>query len=218
MATILITEDDPLVGSFLEKGLRAGGYSTTLVGNAEQAEALGLSGAFDLLILDLHLPDRDGSEVLRELRARGSRLPVLVLTGRSELDVVALLDAGADDYMKKPFRLDELLARVRARLRHSGSEQPHVLDAGELHLDLQTHRVTSHEKTVELTSREFRLLETLLRHADQVLSREQLLSQAWGYGFDPGTNVVNVYINTLRHKLGADVIETVRGVGYRLRR
>ncbi|TDD68624.1 response regulator transcription factor [Jiangella aurantiaca] len=218
MAKILITEDDPLVGSFIEKGLRAGGYSTTLVGTGEQAQSLGLSGAFDLLILDIHLPDREGYQVLQELRARGSRLPVLVVTGRSERDVVACLDAGADDYMTKPFRFDELLARVRARLRHAGSEQPHVLGAGGLRLDLQTHRVTSHEKTVELTAREFCLLETFLRHADQVLTRQQLLSQVWGYAFDPGTNVVNVYINTLRKKLGTEVIETVRGVGYRLRR
>lgn len=217
MATILIAEDEPLIGSFLEKGLRAGGFSTMLVGTGEQAQSLGLSGAFDLLILDIHLPDREGFQVLQELRARGNKLPVLVLTGRSERDAAACLDAGADDYMTKPFRFDELLARIRARLRPPGSEEPHVLSAGGVRLDLHTHRVTSNDKAVELTAREFRLVETFLRHADQVLSREQLLSQVWGYDFDPGTNVVNVYINSLRKKLGTEVIETVRGVGYRLR-
>ena len=217
MATILIAEDDPHIGSFVEKGLRAAGFATMLVDTAEQAQALSLSGAFDLLILDIYLPDREGFHVLQELRARGNRLPVLVLTGRNERDVVAYLDAGADDYMKKPFRFDELLARVRARLRDPGSEQTHVLSAAGVRMDLQTRRVTSQERAVVLTAREFRLLEAFLRHADQVLSREQLLSQVWGYAFDPGSNVVNVYINALRKKLGTEAIETVRGVGYRLR-
>jgi DNA-binding response OmpR family regulator len=155
--------------------------------------------------------------VLQELRARGKTLPVLVLTGRSERDAAACLEAGADDYMRKPFRFEELLARVKARLRGPGKEQPHVLVAGEVRMDLMTRRVTVGEMEVDLTAREFSLLETLLRHIDQVLSREQLLSHVWGYSFDPTTNVVNVYVNSLRKKLGADVIETVRGVGYRLR-
>jgi DNA-binding response OmpR family regulator len=217
VATILIAEDDQHIGSFLEKGLRAGGFSTVLVDSGEHALTFGLNGGFDLLILDMHLPDLEGFDVLQELRARGKRLPVLVLTGRNERDVVACLEAGADDFMKKPFSFDELMARVRARLREPGSDEPHVLRVGGVRLDGQTRRVTVDDRSVELTAREFRLLEVFLRHAEQVLSREQLLSQVWGYDFDPATNVVNVYVNLLRKKLGADVIETVRGVGYRLR-
>jgi DNA-binding response OmpR family regulator len=144
-------------------------------------------------------------------------MPVLVLTGRGERDVVACLEAGADDYMRKPFHFDELLARVRTRLRPAGTEQRHVLSAGDVRLDLKTRRAIVHDRAVELTAREFALLEMFLRHADQVLSREQLLSNVWGYSFDPTTNLVNAYVLSLRKKLGADVIETVRGAGYRLR-
>jgi DNA-binding response OmpR family regulator len=217
MARILIAEDDPLIASFLEKGLRANGFSTLLVDTGEQAQSLGMTDEFDLLILDMGLPERDGFHVLQELRSRGKKLPVLVLTGRSERDVVVCLEAGADDYMRKPFHFEELLARVRTRLRRAGTGEENVIAAGDIRLDLRTRRATIGDKTVELTAREFALLETLLRHADQVLSREQLLSHVWGYYFDPTTNLVNVYINSLRKKLGADVIETVRGVGYRLR-
>ena len=216
MARILIAEDDPLIGSLLEKGFRTQGFSTFLVDDGEQAHSLSLTEEFDLLILDMGLPKWDGFQVLRELRSRGKRLPVLVLTGRGDRDVVMCLEAGADDYMRKPFRFDELLARVRTRLRSKGTEEPHVLSAGNVRLNLRTRRATVGERTVELTAREFSLLETLLRHADHVLSREQLLSHAWGYFLDPTTNVVDVHISALRKKLGADVIESVRGVGYRL--
>jgi DNA-binding response OmpR family regulator len=217
MARILIAEDDPLIGSFLEKGFRAHGFSTLVADDGERAQHLSLNEEFDLLILDMGLPERDGFHVLQELRSRGKTLPVLVLTGRSERDVVACLEAGADDYMRKPFQFEELLARVRTRLRSRGTEEPLVLSAGDVRLDLKTRRATVGERTVELTTREFMLLETLLRHPDQVLSREQLLSHVWGYFFDPATNLVNVYISSLRKKLGAEVIESVRGVGYRLR-
>src|SRR5688500_14975637 len=217
MARILIAEDDTLIGSFIEKGLRANGFSTHLATDGEEAESLGMSGEFDLLILDMGLPEREGLHVLQELRSRGKRLPVLVLTGRPERDVVTCLEAGADDYMRKPFVFEELLARVRVRLRSPGTEESTVLKAGDVRLDLRTRRATVKDQTVVLTAREFSLLETLLRHADQVLSREQLLSHVWGYFFDPGTNLVNVYVNALRKKLGAESIETVRGVGYRLR-
>jgi DNA-binding response OmpR family regulator len=216
VSRILIAEDDPLIGSFVEKGLRASGYSTFLVDDGERAQALGLTDQFDLLILDMGLPKVDGLHVLRALRSRGSKLPVLVLTGRRERDAVTCLEAGADDYMMKPFHFDELLARVRTRLRATGTEEAHVLSAGVVRLDLMTRRVTVAGRPVELTSREFALLETFLRHADQVLSREQLLSHVWGYFFDPSTNLVNVYVNNLRKKLGAEIIETVRGAGYRL--
>jgi DNA-binding response OmpR family regulator len=217
VARILIAEDDPLVSSFIEKGLRANGFTTFLADDGEQAQRMGLTDEFDLLILDMGLPEREGFHVLQELRSRGKTLPVLVLTGRPERDAVACLEAGADDYMRKPFHFEELLARVRTRLRSAGTQESHVLNAGDVRLDLKTRRATVDEKTVDLTAREFLLLETLLRHADQVLSREQLLSHVWGYSFDPTTNLVNVYVNSLRKKLGPEVIETVRGVGYRLR-
>ncbi|MGH2451004.1 MAG: response regulator transcription factor [Candidatus Limnocylindria bacterium] len=217
MARILIAEDDPRISSFLEKGLKASGFSTVVADDGELAQALGLTQDFDLLILDLGLPEQEGLLVLQELRSRGKKLPVLVLTGRRDRDAATCLEHGADDYMTKPFEFAELLARVRARLRGNGTEEATVLHAGPVRLDLKTRRATVGEKTEHLTAREFALLETLLRHADQVLSREQLLSHVWGYSFDPGTNVVNVYVNALRKKLGADVIETVRGAGYRLR-
>ena len=216
MPRILIAEDDPLIGSFLEKGFRANGFTTFLTGDGEQAQALGLSDEFDLLLLDMGLNSRDGFHVLQELRMRGKTLPILVLTGRRERDVVMCLEGGADDYMTKPFHFDELLARVKTRLRTSGTQEADVLSAGEVRLDLKTRRASVGEKAVDLTAREFALLETLIRHADNVLSREQLLSHVWGYSFDPTTNLVNVYVNSLRKKLGADVIQTVRGVGYRL--
>ena len=215
MARILIAEDDSLVAAFVEKGLRESGYSTFLVDDGEQAQHLAFTDEFDLLILDMGLPGREGFHVLQELRARGNKIPILVLTGRSERDVVSVLEAGADDYMQKPFHFDELLARVKTRLRSSGTQETDVLSAGEVRLDLKTRRATIGEKVVDLTAREFALLETLIRHADSVLSREQLLSHVWGYSFDPGTNIVNVYVNSLRKKLGAHVIQTVRGIGYR---
>jgi DNA-binding response OmpR family regulator len=217
MARILVAEDNPSVGSFLEKGLRASGFTTLVAEDGEQAEQLSLTQEFDLLILDMGLPGRDGFHILQEIRARGRKLPVLVLTGRSERDIVTCLEGGADDYVSKPFKFEELLARVRARLRPVGSDEPNVLSVGGIRLDLRTRRATVEEREVELTTREFGLLEMLLRHPGQVLSREQLLSQVWGYAFDPGTNVVKVYVSSLRKKLGGDVIETVRGVGYRLR-
>jgi DNA-binding response OmpR family regulator len=216
MPRILIAEDDPLIGSFLEKGFRANGFTTFLTGDGEQAQALGLSDEFDLLLLDMGLNSRDGFHVLQELRMRGKTLPILVLTGRRERDVVMCLEGGADDYMTKPFHFDELLARVKTRLRTSGTQEADVLSAGEVRLDLKTRRASVRDKAVDLTAREFALLETLIRHADNVLSREQLLSHVWGYSFDPTTNLVNVYVNSLRKKLGSEIIQTVRGVGYRL--
>jgi DNA-binding response OmpR family regulator len=156
--------------------------------------------------------------VLEELRAQGKQLPVLVVTGRPELrDVVSVLDVGADDYMTKPFRFEELLARVRARLRARGTEEATVLTAGNIQLNLRTRRAKVDDREVNLSGREYALLETFMRHPDQVLSRQQLLSHVWGYFFDPGTNLINVYVGSLRSKLGQDVIETLRGVGYRFR-
>lgn len=217
MARILIAEDDPRIGELLEKGLRMNGYSTFLADDGEKAQSLSLTDEFDLLILDMGLPKREGFEVLQDLRSRGKTLPVLVLTGRSERDIVMCLKAGADDYMRKPFQFDELLARVETRLRSTAKAEPNVLRTGRVRLDLRSRAATVDDHPVDLTAREFALLETLLRNAGQVLSRGQLLSDVWGYSFDPTSNIVDVYVDSLRTKLGGDMIETVRGAGYRLR-
>ncbi|MGD9702030.1 MAG: response regulator transcription factor [Acidimicrobiia bacterium] len=218
MSRILIAEDDPLISSFLEKGLRSSGYSTFVADTGTQAAQLSLTDGFDLLILDMALPEREGFHVLQEMRRRGRTIPVLVLTGRPELrDAVACLDVGADDYMTKPFRFEELLARVRARLRTPGTEEPTVIEVGSVRLDVRTRRAHVDDQLVDLTAREFALLEVFLRHPDHVLSREQLLAHVWGYAAEPGSNVVNVYVGALRKKVGDGVIESVRGVGYRLR-
>jgi DNA-binding response OmpR family regulator len=218
MTRILIAEDEVRIVSFLEKGLRAAGFTTVATATGPDAEALARDDSFDLMILDLGLPGIDGHEVLRRIRARGERLPVIVLTARSDVsETVAGFEGGADDFVTKPFRFEELLARIRARLREPHASAVWMLEAGEVTLDLRTRRAKAAGREVELTAREFALLETLMRHPDHVLSREQLLSHVWGYDFDPGSNVVDVYVRYLRRKLGADVIETVRGMGYRLR-
>jgi len=214
---ILIVEDEERIASFVEKGLRANGFTTSVAPDGGRALALQRTGDYDLVILDLGLPGMDGLEVLVELRRRDTRLPVIILTARDEApDVVAGLDRGADDYVTKPFRFDELLARVRARLRTDREVETTVLRAGDCALDLRTRRVTVGERSVELTAREFALAETFFRHPGQVLSREQLLSHVWGYDYDPGSNVVDVYVGYLRKKLGGERIVTVRGMGYRL--
>jgi two-component system, OmpR family, copper resistance phosphate regulon response regulator CusR len=219
VSRILIVEDEPLIADFIVRGLHARGHSTELTDDPEHAEALALTGdGVDVIVLDLGLPSGDGFSVLEAVRERGAYMPVIVLTGRPDIrDAVACLEAGADDYMTKPFRFEELVARIHALLRRSVPTRDDVLAAGALRLDLRTRRVTTADRTVDLTLREFALLETFLRHPDQVLTREQLLSQVWGYFFEPGTNVLNVYVASLRRKIGPDSIETVRGVGYRLR-
>jgi DNA-binding response OmpR family regulator len=175
---------------------------------------------FDLVILDLGLPDKDGLEVLRDLRASGQRLPVIVLTARDDIhDRVAGLEMGADDYLPKPFHFEELVARVKVQLRDAGktgSKEEQLRVAGVV-LDLRTRWASVDGETVELSAREFELLRTFLQHPDQVLSREQLLARVWGYAYDPGSNVVDVYVGYLRRKLGSQRFETVRGVGYRFR-
>jgi two-component system, OmpR family, copper resistance phosphate regulon response regulator CusR len=217
VARILIAEDEPRIASFLEKGLRANGFTTTVVDDGVLAEGMARDDDFELLVLDLGLPNRHGLDVLRAIRRRGERLPVVILTARDEVEItVAGFDGGADDYVTKPFRFEELLARIRVRLRADGAEETTLLRAGDVTLDLRTRRATVADRSVELTGREFALAETFLRHADQVLSREQLLSHVWGYDFDPESNVVDVYVRYLRRKLGGNVIETVRGMGYRL--
>ena len=217
MARILIAEDEHRIASFLEKGLRANGFATTVIADGPTAAAAARDGDFDLVLLDLGLPGQDGLEVLAEIRRRGDRLPVIVLTAREAIpDRVAGLDRGADDYVTKPFSFEELLARIRVRLRDAGSKEATLLRAGELVLDLRTRRASVGNQSIELTAREYALLEVFLRHPDQVLSREQLLSHVWGYDFDPGSNVVEVYVRYLRKKIGDTRISTVRGMGYRL--
>ncbi len=217
MSRILIAEDEPRIAAFIEKGLRANGFATTVVGDGRSALAQARAGEFDLLVLDIGLPGIDGFAVLRALRAEQASIPVIILTARDSVqDTVAGLEGGADDYMPKPFRFEELLARVRLRLSGARSTETTVLAVGALSLDLRTRRASADGRTVDLSAREFALAETFLRHPGQVLSREQLLSNVWGYDFDPGSNVVDVYVRYLRRKLGAARIETVRGMGYRL--
>lgn len=216
MSRILIVEDEPGIASFLEKGLRAEGFTTLVVEDGSSAVDVARDESFDLMILDLGLPGKDGREVLTEIRRRGERLPVIILTARKSVqDTVAGLEGGADDYVTKPFSFQEVLARVRVRLRDTPTSDTTVIESGDIRLDLRTRKVSVDGSEVELSAREFGLAETLMRHPDQVLSREQLLSRVWGYDFDPGSNVVDVYVGYLRKKLGSDTIETVRGMGYR---
>ncbi|OZD08467.1 DNA-binding response regulator [Rhodococcus sp. 06-235-1A] len=217
MARILIAEDEPRIASFVHKGLRASGFSTTTVSDGRSAYEHARSGDFDLVVLDIGLPIMDGFEVLHRLRGEQCEIPVIVLTARDSVqDVVSGLETGADDYMAKPFRFEELLARIRVRLGTKRTVDTTQLTVADLTLDLRTRRAVVGDRTVDLSAREFALAETFMRHPGQVLSREQLLSQVWGYDFDPGSNVVDVYVRYLRTKFGAARIETVRGMGYRL--
>jgi DNA-binding response OmpR family regulator len=214
---ILIAEDEPRLSSFLEKGLKANGYVTTVVADGAAVALMANDDDFDLLILDLGLPGKDGFEVLNDLRARDQRMPTIILTARDDVqDKVAGLERGADDYVTKPFRFEELLARVRVRLRaEPGAAQPTVMRTGNVVLDPRTRRVAVDGHPVELSAREFTMLQTFMQHPGQVLSREQLLSHVWGYDHDPSSNVVDVYVGYLRRKVGAARLETVRGAGYR---
>lgn len=223
MSTILIVEDEERIASFIAKGLKAAGFTPTITGSGEEAIRLGLTGEFDLIILDVGLPDVDGFEVLDELRGQGVATPIIMLTARSSVvDRVAGLESGADDYMSKPFSYEELLARIRLRLRDSvppaqaGAAATNVSHAN-LTLDYRTRQMTVDGRVVDLSAREFALADMFLRNPRQVLSREQLLSAVWGMDFDPGSNVVDVYMSYLRSKLGKEHFETVRGMGYRLR-
>ena len=218
MSSILIIEDEPRIVAFRTKGLKAAGFTTHTTAAGREAVELALQTSFDLIILDVGLPDIDGFEVLQQLRGQGVTAPVIMLTARSSVaDRVAGLEGGADDYMPKPFSFEELLARIRVRLRPeaAGADQMRLTHR-DMVLDLRTRTLTLEGRTVELSAREFALAETFMRHPGQVLSREQLLSTVWGLDFDPGSNVVEVYVSYLRNKLGRDRVETVRGMGYRL--
>jgi len=219
MNRVLAVEDEPRFASFLAKGLRASGFTPTVVDDGDRASMIARDDDFDLVLLDVGLPKKDGFAVLADIRRRGERLPVIMLTMRNDLvDKVHGLTHGADDYITKPFEFEELLARIHARLqRQAGAQESMVHSVGAVTLDLRSRRASIAGRNVELTARQFTMLEVLVRHPDQVLSREQLLSHVWGYDFDPGSNIVDVYIGRLREKLAPDVIETVRGVGYRFR-
>lgn len=217
MSRILIVEDERRIASFVEKGLRANGFTPTVAEDGIAGLDYAQTGDFDLVILDIGLPGMDGFSVLRRLRQAQHTIPVIVLTARDSVtDTVAALEGGADDYMAKPFKFEELLARIRLRLRTERTPEVTVLHQGKISLDLRTRRATVDGGTVDLSAREFSLAELFLRHPDQVLSREQLLSHVWGYDFDPSSNIIDVYVGYLRKKFGADKIETVRGMGYRL--
>ncbi len=220
MNRILIAEDEPRIASFLAKGLRASGFTTAIAPDAPDVLAMTLDESFDLLILDLGLPFKDGLSVLEELRGQGVQLPIIILTARDDIqDKLAGLEGGADDYVTKPFRFEELLARIRLRLRNQTRatlKQEMILTVGPILLDLRTRQVRVEDTEVELSTREFNLLEIFARHRGQVLSREQLLDRVWGYDYDPGSNIVDVYVGYLRKKLGKEYIDTVRGIGYRL--
>ena len=213
---VLLVEDEDRIASFVEKGLRTRGFEVRRVVTGGAALDA-ISDEVDIVVLDLGLPDMDGLEVLRSLREAWASLPVVILTARGDIDDrVAGLDLGADDYVPKPFAIDELAARLRARLRARFDESLTRLHVGDLELDLIARRARLTGKIIELTSREFALLEMLMRHAGQAISREELLANVWGLDFDPRSNLVDVYIRYLRRKLGNSWIETLRGVGYRI--
>ena len=219
---VIVVEDEERVASFIAKGLEGAGYVTEVATTGRAAlDAIRERGA-DLVLLDVGLPDIDGFAVLGELRRTDQETPVIMLTARGDVPSrVRGLDLGADDYLAKPFDFDELVARIRAQLRHNRQPQASALQAGDLHLDLKTRQAQRGSRATDLTSREFALLEFLMRHEGQVLSRSQILGSVWGYGFDPQSNVVDVYVGYLRGKLDrpgeGTIIETVRGGGYRLR-
>ncbi|MEW6638570.1 MAG: response regulator transcription factor [Actinomycetota bacterium] len=217
---VLIIEDDRAIVRFLERGLAAGGHQTLSAYDGEEGVRLAADESVDFVVLDIMLPGLDGHQVLRRIRARRPELPVLMLTARDDIkDKVGALDAGADDYLTKPFDFEELLARIRALTRRADQPLASRIEAGDLKIDLRSRRVWRGERQVELSSREFALLEYFMRHPRQVLSRQQILSAVWDYAFDPGSNVVDVYVSYLRSKLDRrgepSLIQTVRGAGYR---
>lgn len=209
------------MAAFVEKGLRANGFTTAIATTGPDTVMMALDGEFDLIVLDLGLPFKDGLTVLEELRGQGCQMPIIILTARDDVrDKVTGFELGADDYVTKPFRFEELLARIRARIRTYQTTQDvaedWVLNHRSISLDLRTRLVRIGNQPVELSAREFTLIETFMRHVNQVMSREQLLDHVWGYDYAPGSNVVDVYVGYLRKKLGSHCIETVRGMGYRM--
>ena len=217
MTRILIVEDEPRIAAFLDKGLKAHGYATVIARSGREGLGRARNEEFDLIILDLGLPDVDGLAILAQFPRSDRHVPVIILTARDEVtDTVAGLEAGADDYVVKPFRFEELLARVRVRLREANVPEETVLTAGSAQLDLRTRRVTVEGESVELTAREFALAQLFFRQPGQVLSRDHLLRHVWSDDHAAGPNIVDVYVGYLRKKLGRNRIANVRGMGYRL--
>jgi two-component system copper resistance phosphate regulon response regulator CusR len=219
---ILVIEDDPTVGQFVKRGLEEQRWGVDLVTDGEEGERWARSDAYDLIILDMRLPGKSGLDVLRGIRARGFERPVLVLTAQDAVDAkVQTLRAGADDYVTKPFAFEELLARVEALARRPKALASMTLTIGDLVLDQNTREVRRAGEVIDLTPKEYSVLEYLMRHEGRVMSRTLITEYAWGYHFDPGTNIVDVVINHLRKKLDAKherkMITTVRGVGYVIR-
>lgn len=216
MTRILVVDDEPHIVSLVCRSLNAEGFDTVSADDGAEALERAQVGDIDLIVLDVGLPTMDGFEVLRALRAMGERMPVVMLTARSSAhDAVEGLDAGASDYVPKPFSVAELLARVRSRLREHTGTLTVSLSSDDVSIDILGRRATVGGREVDLSAREFALAEQFLRHPGEVLTREALLSSVWGLEFDPGSNVVDVYVRYLRAKLGADHIVTVRGEGYR---
>ena len=219
---ILVIEDDPTVGQFVKRGLEQQRWGVDLVADGDEGEQLALTGTYDLIILDMRLPGKSGLQVLNGLRARGFERPVLVLTAQDAIDAkVETLRAGADDYVTKPFAFEELLARVEALSRRPRVLVSPALKVADLELHLDTREVARNGIPIELTPKEYTVLEYLMRHAGRVMSRTLITEYAWGYHFDPGTNIVDVVINHLRKKIDANhnpkLIHTIRGVGYVIR-
>mgnify|MGYP003487441834 FL=1 len=221
MYRILIAEDESRIAAFVEKGLRSHGFTPTIASNATEILQLAQGNEFDLILLDLGLPGRDGLEILEILRGQGIQTPIIILTARDDLDdKLAGLGGGADDYMTKPFRFEELLVRIQLRMKPkslAASSEDLLLMVGNVVLNLRTRKAMVEDREVELPSREFTLAEAFFFFFLQVLTRQQLLDRVWGYDYDPGSNIVDVYVGYLRKKLGGELFETVRGVGYRLK-
>ncbi|HEY0779595.1 MAG TPA: response regulator transcription factor [Gemmatirosa sp.] len=219
---LLVIEDDPTVGQFVKRGLEEQRWGVDVATDGEAGERLAASGAYDLVILDMRLPGKSGLDVLTALRGRGFERPVLVLTAQDAVDAkVTALRAGADDYVTKPFAFEELLARVEALARRPRAIASPVLRVADLELDQATREVTRAGERIDLTPKEYAVLEYLMRHAGRVMSRTLITEYAWGYHFDPGTNIVDVVITHLRKKVDArharKLIQTVRGVGYTIK-
>ncbi len=218
---ILIIEDERGIAEFLRRALQSEGFASDRAADGRAGEGMALSGDYDLVLLDVRLPHRSGHQVLASIRASRPELPVILVTALGQKqDVIDGLDLGADDYVTKPFDLDELIARIRAQLRRPAQRNPSRLEAGDIEVDLRTREVSRAGASVHLTAREFELLVYLMRHPNQVLTREQILNGVWGYDFDPGTNVLSVYVNYLRRKLTVEEspppIQTVRAIGFKL--